>query len=1122
MRSPRALLSVKLCTLAYCAAVCTINAQAQTTWVGGGNGNWNVGSNWSTGNVPGSATNALIDSGTANLPLGVTGVSGTLVIGGSSAGALNISSGSLSNSSVLVGNLAGSNGTVTVSSGTWYTSVTTGSFVVGNSGTGTLNIGTTGLVNLNFGSGTAVLGNGAGSLGNMVLNGGTMFAGAYIIGNSGTGVLTLSAGTLGVATSGIMTLGNAAGSNGMVVMTTGSWGGPSTTTIVGNSGTGSFTVNGGSVKGGITIGNHVGSTGTMVFNSGTWSDASFAVGSSGTGSLTINGGVIDASLFAGIGSGTGSPTGVVTMTGGTFTLTQNGSIMTIGNSGTATGTALFLQQGGYVGTVGVAFKSNAAGNGTATITGGTWVDSGTGGFTGTATLNVGGGSLSTRVTNLTGTANVSGGTWANSGNFAFSTGVGNGVLNLTGSGALILGSGTGTLALGQGGVINIGTGGAAGALSAGAISGSGATTINFNQSGKVFFTPAIIQTSGSTQVNNVAGIAILGGTSLAGVGGINISSGTLQIGNGSALSNLASFTITDNGTLAFGTGGTFTVQNSITGTGGITQAGPGVVALTGTGNSYSGATSVNGGTLSLDFSQLAGRSSNLINNVANNSALALGGGTLGVTGSNGATNSQRFNGTTLNDGASGIVMNQNGAANLSLSLGGITRNAGSTLNITLPATGAVSTTTGTDSTGLLGAGITVNGSDWATVSGGNVVAFSGYTINSNAATWAAGQHISNTSGGANPYAGVVGSNLTIGSLKFDNASSGTVSIGAGNILTISDGILVTSAVGVNSSGITDGTLRGAAGMDLVVINNNLAGALTIGSTITDNTTPTALTKSGTGVLALTGSSNYTGPTYLNAGTLAINGAFSIGSGQLIVNGGNLDNTSGSSVTFANNQLWKSDFAFAGSNNLAGSGTVTLGGAGVARNVAVNSGTFSTGPITGSGYGLVKSGSGVLNLTGSTDYAGDLTVSAGLVTINAGAVVNHNGRTETIGSASGDDGSLFLNGGSITDSNVVIGSGVGSKGAVTVGSGTWSTGSLTVGLWGAGALSLNGGIMTDSAVVIGANQGSSGTVTINSGTWSNSSPLVVGNSGTGTLNLNGGVVSVGGGNGEVQLVTGTGL
>ena len=82
-----------------------------------------------------------------------------------------------------------------------------------------------------------------------------------------------------------------------------------------------------------------------------------------------------------------------------------------------------------------------------------------------------------------------------------------------------------------------------------------------------------------------------------------ISAGTLQLGNGGGTGTLnTASTITDNGTLAFNNSGTLTQGTNfssaaITGSGGITQLGPGTLVLNNTGNSFTGNVVVSGGTL---------------------------------------------------------------------------------------------------------------------------------------------------------------------------------------------------------------------------------------------------------------------------------------------------------------------------------------------------------------------------------------------------------------------------------------------------------------------------------------------------------------------------------------------
>jgi fibronectin-binding autotransporter adhesin len=78
-------------------------------------------------------------------------------------------------------------------------------------------------------------------------------------------------------------------------------------------------------------------------------------------------------------------------------------------------------------------------------------------------------------------------------------------------------------------------------------------------------------------------------------GTVTIAAGTLQVGNGGASGAIGSGNIVDNGTLSFNTTGTVT-NGTITGTGSVTVDGGGTVVLPGN-NTYSGASTINAGTL---------------------------------------------------------------------------------------------------------------------------------------------------------------------------------------------------------------------------------------------------------------------------------------------------------------------------------------------------------------------------------------------------------------------------------------------------------------------------------------------------------------------------------------------
>ena len=133
------------------------------------------------------------------------------------------------------------------------------------------------------------------------------------------------------------------------------------------------------------------------------------------------------------------------------------------------------------------------------------------------------------------------------------------------------------------------------------------------------------------------------------------------------------------------------------------------------------------------------------------------------------------------------------------------------------------------------------------------------------------------------------------------------------------------------------------------LNAELTGPITGTST---------LTKSGTGILILSGTNEYSGGTTLNAGTLKISDGSSLGNGTVTFYGGTLGINN--DLTLANNISMKT-------------GTIE-----------VDSGTTAnlSGIIEGEGDGdLTKSGLGTLVLSGDNTYTGTTTLSEGILSIS---------------------------------------------------------------------------------------------------------------------------------------------
>jgi fibronectin-binding autotransporter adhesin len=181
--------------------------------------------------------------------------------------------------------------------------------------------------------------------------------------------------------------------------------------------------------------------------------------------------------------------------------------------------------------------------------------------------------------------------------------------------------------------------------------------------------------------------------------------------------------------------------------------------------------------------------------------------------------------------------------------------------------------------------------------------------------------------------------------------------------------------------------------------------------------------------------------------------------------------------------------------------------------------------------LLKTGTGMLELSGSNAYTAGTTVKAGTLRVTSGGSINHSSADMRIGDGSGDQGSLAVAGGSVASSNAIVGfSGTGSlevaggtftaatayvgygstsRGAAVISGGTFSTsGDTYVGFSGNGSLELAGGTLRSNAFLLGTNIGSTGTASLSAGSWSTTSSLFVGYSGNGTLSMTGGTLTPG--------------
>ncbi len=217
-------------------------------------------------------------------------------------------------------------------------------------------------------------------------------------------------------------------------------------------------------------------------------------------------------------------------------------------------------------------------------------------------------------------------------------------------------------------------------------------------------------------------------------------------------------------------------------------------------------------------------------------------------------------------------------------------------------------------------------------------------------------NINNGTGTITIPSSLTASSTTIGTTGYTLATSGSSPITLSGGLTLTNGLSIApiSAAPFTLSGVVSG-----------------AGLLTV---------------NGAGALNLNGANSNTGGVTLTSGTLNINNATALGTvaSTLTVNGGTIDNTSGSGITLtpAYPVTVGSDLNFTGTNNLTfGSGAVALGAS--ARQITVNANTLTfggilTGSVAAGSTALTKTGAGTLALATSSTYTGKTVINGGAV------------------------------------------------------------------------------------------------------------------------------------------------
>ncbi|MFN0077667.1 MAG: beta strand repeat-containing protein, partial [Prosthecobacter sp.] len=633
--------------------------------------------------IDASGTGALSFTNTGSMGF-MTTAAHTLTLAGTYTGNNSLAA--------VIGDNVGTTAVIKSGAGTWmltgtntYTGTTTissGILQIGNGGT-VGNLGTGAVTN----NGTLIINRSNAITISNVMSG----TGALI--QNGTGTTTLSglSNAWGSATvnAGILAAGVASGLGSNSAMTVNSGGTLATNGMplgaaVGSLSGSGIVQNGSSTNSGLTVSGNIsttfsgviqnGGTGSMFLTKmGAVTTLTLSGSNTYTAATTITGGTLSVSSLADGGSASNigastnaaanlilnNATAVLKYTGATVSTDRLFSIGSSGGTLDASGTGALS----FTNTGGMGFNSQT-GTRTLTLTGtntgsnilaaiigdnsgatsltksgaGTWVLAGANTYTGTTTISAGvlqigtGGTVGTLGTaSVTNNANLTinrsdavviANAISGTGSF---TQAGAGTTTLTGTNTY-----TGTTTI-NAGTLQVGNGGTTGILGTGTVTNN--ASLVFNRSDLVTVSSSISGTGSLTQAGTGT-IQLMANNSYSGT--TTISAGTLQIGIGGTTGTLGTGAVTNNASLMINRSDAITVANTISGTGTVTKAGAGTTTLSAT-NSYTGATVINSGTLSVSSLANGGTGSGIGSATSSSANLVLNGGTLQYTGAAAST-----------------------------------------------------------------------------------------------------------------------------------------------------------------------------------------------------------------------------------------------------------------------------------------------------------------------------------------------------------------------------------------------------------------------------------------------------------------------------------------------------
>ncbi|EAR4691513.1 fibronectin-binding autotransporter adhesin ShdA [Salmonella enterica subsp. enterica serovar Miami] len=459
-------------------------------------------------------------------------------------------------------------------------------------------------------------------------------------------------------------------------------------------------------------------------------------------------------------------------------------------------------------------------------------------------------------------------------------------------------------------------------------------------------------------------------------------------------------TITESATLALSQG---TLDNNVTGGGQIVKTGNDELIVTGD-NTYSGGTTITGGTLTADYADSLGTGV-----IANSGVLQVGEGEL--------ENTLSGSGSLVKTGTGELTLSGDNSysGDTTITGGTLTADHADSLGTGVIAnSGVLQVGEGELENTLSGSGALVKtGTGELTLSGDNTYS-GGTTITGGTLT---ADHADSLGTGVIANSGV----LQVGEGELENTLSGT-----GSLVKTGTGELTLSGDNTYSGGttITGGTLTAdhADSLGTGVIANS--GVLQVGEGELENTLSGSglLVKTGTGELMLSGDNSYSGDTTITGGTLTADHADSLGtgdidnSGVLQVGEGELENTlsgSGSLVKTGTGEL-----TLSGDNTYSGGTTIDDGVL-----IATNVNALGGGDVDNAGT-LKLDAEGEFNLANVTTQSGATTELAKGTTLNVDSLTQQADSTLNI-DLSKANGEIAITADSVTLGGTLNVTGIGS-------------------------------------------------------------------------------------------------